>query len=201
MRRRHLEMLLTQVEGFEKPEAQTEQYATPAAVAAWMLHFAFMRGDLTDTVYDLGCGTGMLAVGAKLLGAEKVIGFDSDIRALRIARHNARKFDIEIEFVCCDISDVTGCAHTALMNPPFGAQSRGMDRPFLSKALELCDVVYTIHNAGSRGFIEQFIRPSVITDFSVLDFPIRRTFKFHKKDVEVIHVEMYKIESKKRDCY
>ena len=62
-----------------------------------------MQGDLEDSVQDLGCGTGILAIGAKLLGAKKVVGYDKDIKALEIAKLNARKLKAEVEFVQSDI--------------------------------------------------------------------------------------------------
>ncbi len=196
MKKKHLEMMLEKVEGFKSPKADKEQYATPATVASELLHFAFMKGDLTDTVYDLGCGSGIFAIGAKLLGAEKVIGFDDDKEVLEIARANAHKLDVDVEFVCSNISDVSGKAHTVVMNPPFGAQKKGSDRPFLRKALELSSVVYSIHNAQSAEFIKKFISPSVITEYKLIDFPIKRTFGFHKKERLVIKVEIYRIEKR-----
>ncbi len=196
MRKRHLEMLLEQVEGFRSPHPSKEQYSTPAIVAGELLHFAFMKSDITDTVYDLGCGTGILAIGAKLLGAEKVIGFDDDRGALEIARANADRLGIEVEFVCSSINEVCGKAHTVVMNPPFGAQVKGSDRPFLRKALEAGSVVYSIHNAGSTEFIKNFISPSVITEHRLIDFPVKRTFRFHTKKIQVIKVEIYRIEKR-----
>ncbi len=196
MRKRHLEILLEKVEGFRSPRPSKEQYATPAIVAAELLHFAFMKGDITDTVYDLGCGTGILAIGARLLGAEKVIGFDEDRDALEIARANAKRLGAEVEFVCSRIDQVCGKAHTVVMNPPFGAQMKGSDRPFLRKALEVSSVVYSIHNAGSTEFIRKFISPSVITEHRSIDFPVKRTFRFHTKEIQVIEVEIYRIEKR-----
>ncbi len=196
MRKKHLEMLLEQVEGFKSPKPEREQYATPATVAAELLHFAFMRGDITDTVYDLGCGSGILAIGAKLLGAEKVIGFDDDSDVLETARANAKRLGADVEFVCSRIDEVCGKTHTVVMNPPFGAQVKGSDRPFLRKALELSSVVYSIHNAGSTEFIKKFINPSVITEHKLIDFPIKRTFRFHTKEIQVIKVEIYRIEKR-----
>ena len=201
MRKKHLEMLLEQVEGFRAPKPAKEQYSTPATVAAELLHFAFMRGDIADTVYDLGCGSGVLALGAKLLGAEKVIGFDDDRDALEIARANAKKLGMDVEFVCCRIDEICGKAHTVVINTPFVAQVRGSDRPFLRKALELSSVVYSIHNAGSMEFIKKFISPSIITDYRSIDFPIKRTFRFHTKEMQVIKPEMYRIEKRQRDYY
>ncbi len=196
MRKKHLEMLLEELSGFSSPKPEREQYATPATVAAELLHFAFMRGDITDTVYDLGCGSGILAIGAKLLGAEKVIGFDDDKDVLETARANAKRLGVDVEFVCSGIDKVCGRAHTVVMNPPFGAQVKGSDRPFLRKALELSGVVYSIHNAGSTEFIKKFISPSVITEHKLIDFPIKRTFRFHTKEIQVIKVEIYRIEKR-----
>jgi putative methylase len=196
MRKKHLEILLEQIEGFRYPKPSKEQYATPAIVAAEILHFAFMRGDLKDAVYDLGCGSGILAIGAKLLGAEKVIGFDDDKDALETAWANAKRLGVDVEFVCSRIDEVGGKVHTVVMNPPFGAQMKGSDRPFLRKALEISSVVYSIHNAGSLEFIKKFTSPSIITEHRLTDFPIKRTFRFHTKEIQVIKVEIYRIEKR-----
>jgi putative methylase len=133
MKKRKLEMLLEQVKGFERPDVRREQYATPATVAAELLYFAFMNGDLEGSVVDLGCGTGVLAIGASLLKqdagllgrdagvTQKIIGIDSDISALVTAKDNARSLGAPVEWICCDIRDVCGQFDTVIMNPPFGA--------------------------------------------------------------------------------
>jgi putative methylase len=209
MKKRKLEMLLEKVKGFERPDVSREQYATPATVAAELLYFAFMNGDLEGSVVDLGCGTGMLAIGAGLLQQDagiiqKIIGIDSDISALVTAKDNARSLGANVEWVCCDIRDVAGtcgvCGHfdTVIMNPPFGAQEKGNDRPFLDKALELGCVIYSIHNAGSQSFIGSYIRGrGIITDVVTLKFPMRHTFKFHKKEIAYIDVELYRIKAER----
>lgn len=193
MKQRKLEMLLEQVDGFDSPNVNLEQYATPALLAAEILHFAYMQGDLEGTVFDLGCGTGMLAIGAKLLGAEKVVGFDIDNKALELARKNAGKLGVDVEFVHADIFEVEGHADAVVMNPPFGAQAKGNDRPFLLSALKTSDVIYSIHNCGSHDFISKFIGDASITDWYSTAFPMKRTFKFHKKEVEMVKVEIYRI--------
>jgi len=103
---------------------------------------------------------------------------------------------VDVEFVCSGIDEVCGKARTVVMNQPFGAQVKGSDRPFLRKALELSSVVYSIHNAGSTEFIKKFISPSVITEHKLIDFPIKRTFRFHTKEIQVIKVEIYRIEKR-----
>ena len=193
MKQRKLEILLEEIEGFSEPELELEQYQTPSLLAAEILHFAYMQGDLDDSVQDLGCGTGILAIGAQLLGARKVVGYDTDQKALEIAKLNATKLGVEVEFVFSDIADITGHVKTTLMNPPFGARVKGRDRPFLSSALRTSDVIYSIHNRGSFAFIQKFIKPAVITHSYVAKFPIKRIFDFHKKEREIIEVEIYRI--------
>ncbi len=86
------------------------------------------------------------------------------------------------------------------MNPPFGAQEKGNDRPFLDKALQSGCVIYSIHNAGSQSFIESYIRGrGIVTDVVRLKFPMRHTFKFHKKEIAYIDVELYRISDRKAD--
>ncbi len=193
MKQRKLEMLLEEIEGFSDPELELEQYQTPSPLAAEIMHFAYMQGDLDDSVQDLGCGTGILAIGAKLLGAKNVIGYDMDPKTLEIANINARKLGVEIDFVFSDIADIEGHVKTTVMNPPFGARVKGRDRPFLSSALRTSEVIYSIHNRGSLAFIQKFIKPAIITHSYVAKFPIKRIFDFHKKEREVIEVEIYRI--------
>jgi putative methylase len=193
MKQRKLEILLEEIEGFSNPELELEQYQTPSLLAAEILHFAYMQGDLNESVQDLGCGTGILAIGAKILGARKVVGYDADPKALEVAKKNAEKFGVEVEFVCSDITEVSGHVKTTLMNPPFGARVKGRDRPFLSSALRTSEVIYSIHNRGSLAFIQKFIKPAVITHSYVAKFPLKRTFDFHQKEREIIEVEIYRI--------
>jgi putative methylase len=199
MKKRKLEMLLEKVKGFERPDVSREQYATPATVAAELLYFAFMNRDLDGSVVDLGCGTGVLAIGASILQkdagvTQKIIGIDSDNSALETAKDNARSLGACVEWICSDVRDACGQFDTVIMNPPFGAQEKGNDRPFLDKALELGCVIYSIHNAGSQSFIESYIRGrGTVTDVVPLKFPMRHTYKFHTKEIAYIDVELYRI--------
>ena len=55
-------------------------------------------------VGDLGCGGGILALGAALLGAPLVIGFDVDAEALKICRRNAKAlFGDEADSPCIEL--------------------------------------------------------------------------------------------------
>jgi putative methylase len=193
MKRKQLEMMLERLEGFSRPSFQREQYATPAPVAAQMLFLAAMRGEL-GTVCDLGCGTGMLAIGAALLGA-RAIGVEIDGEALAIARRNAKKLNVDVDFIRTDVSSLAlKGIDTVVMNPPFGAQKASAgDRAFLSKALEIANTIYTLHNQGSEGFIRSFVLPCYVQEIYRIPFPLKRCFEFHSQDVKVIEVELYRI--------
>ncbi len=199
MNLRQLEIKLARLEGFARPVARLEQYQTPASVAARLLFHAYMQGAIEDKrICDLGCGTGILACGAAMLGASSVVGIDIDPLAVDQAQRNARLIGAEIEFVVGNVAsrDVDWtmfAADTVVMNPPFGAQKVHADRPFIDRSLELAGEVYGIFNAGSRPFVEAYTKGrAVIDEVIACSFPIPRTFAHHRKEraditVEVIH--------------
>ncbi len=51
-----------------------------------------------STVLDYGCGSGILAISAKKLGAKKVTGVDIDEQAILASNSNAKINDVNIEF-------------------------------------------------------------------------------------------------------
>ncbi len=193
MKKKQLEMMLERLEGFSRPSFQMEQYATPASVAAEMLFLAAMRGEL-GTVCDLGCGTGVLAIGAALLGA-RAIGVEIDSEALAIARRNAKRLDADVDFIRADVrSLLLAGIDTVVMNPPFGAQKASLgDRAFLSSAQKIAKTIYSLHNQGSEGFVRSFMKPCTVQEVYRMPFPLKRCFDFHSQDVKVIGVELYRI--------
>jgi len=77
--KRELEGQLAVVAGFEDPQAALEQYPTPPALAAHVIHLADLHDDIEGrTVLDLGTGTGMLTLGAALRGPARVIAVELD---------------------------------------------------------------------------------------------------------------------------
>lgn len=193
MKKKQLEIMLERLEGFDKPVPAREQYSTPASVAAELLHLAYLRGDL-GVVCDLGCGTGILAIGAALLGA-RAIGVEIDPGALATARRNAARVGAGVDFIRGDVSSIAlKGIDTVIMNPPFGAQkaSRG-DRAFLRKAIEISRVVYSLHNQGSEGFIRRFVEPCTVQEIYRIPFRLKRCFEFHSQDAKTIEVELYRI--------
>ena len=200
MRLKRLEMTLQRIDGFSRPRAALEQYQTPAPLAARLLYHALMKGDIEGKVVcDLGSGTGVLAIGAALLGAESVKGVDIDPKAVGVARANAVLLDADVEFIVADVQDAAlpallGSCDTVIMNPPFGAQKVHADRPFIDLALSVAPVTYSIFNAGSTQFIKTYTEGRAAIDERVGGvFPIKRTFAFHTQDVQEIGVEILRL--------
>ena len=54
------------------------------------------------SVLDYGCGSGILAIAAKLLGAARVAAVDRDPRALAVTRHNAARNGVTLEVASSD---------------------------------------------------------------------------------------------------
>jgi ribosomal protein L11 methyltransferase len=55
-----------------------------------------------ESVLDYGCGSGILAITAKKLGAGRVTGTDIDSNALQASRHNAKENAAAVDFVSPD---------------------------------------------------------------------------------------------------
>lgn len=200
MRLRTLEIALEGLEGFGRPDPRIEQYVTPAPLAARLLHHAHLLGDIGGkAVCDLGCGTGVLACGAVLLGAERVTGVELDPDALAVAGRNAARLGAEIALVRGDVRDPglirsLGSFDTVVMNPPFGAQDPHADRPFVDAALALAPVVYGIFNSGSLPFLEAYTAERAALEFAIGGvLPLKRTLPFHRRDVVEIEVEVVRM--------
>lgn len=196
MKRRELEMALQSLSPFSSPRPELEQYSTPAVIAADLLFDALARGDLEGRkVLDLGCGTGPLGIGAALLGADQVIGFDKDPTALEQAKVNAIKAGVEVEFRQAEVADVEEKGDTVIMNPPFGAQRKGADRPFLTTAMRCAPVIYSLHMSSTEDFVQRFARRSgfTATPLKRYKFGIPYMFEFHSKAKKEVDVTLFYI--------
>lgn len=200
MRLVHLEMALQRLSGFPSPKPALEQYATPAGVASRLLFHAASEGAIEGRrVLDLGCGAGIISCGAALLDAALVAGVDCDLEALGTARENARSLDVEVALICGEVGPAfplrPDSFDTVIMNPPFGAQRRHADRPFIDCALAAAPLVYGIFNTGSRPFVERYIDGRARIAAAVGGaFAIPRTFSFHRREIIEIPVEVLKLE-------
>ncbi len=224
VRKLDLEIALSRIEPHPSPKAHLEQYTITPEVAAELLYIAaYANDDVIDkTIADLGCGTGRLAIGSVLLGAEEAVGIDIDRTAVKAAHDNAEKMGVKekTQWIIADVAALHGAFDTVLQNPPFGVQKRKADRRFLEKALEVGNRVYSLHKSSQgkleparklkgRGhqlmsvlpspFLEQFIAKNggKITAVYTMPMIIPRIFVFHTKKKHQILVDLYIIETSK----
>lgn len=85
---KQLEQFLQGVDAFEKPKILLEQYITPPHIASCLLHTIQTKYSDLDgkMVADLGAGSGMLSIGALLMGAQHVVAFEIDLDAITVSR-------------------------------------------------------------------------------------------------------------------
>ena len=202
MKKKQLEMILQKVPSFEKPVSNLEQYQTPAEIAADILFIAFQFGDIENkTVFDLGCGTGIFSIGAKIMGAKKVIGADIDGNCLKVARKYAKENKMKITLIKKDIKDIKIKCDTIIMNPPFGAQksNKKADRKFIEKGFEMASIIYSLHLLKTISFIEKIVKSlkGEISFYKKYVFPIKYTYDFHEKKVLNYEVSLLRIFTKK----
>lgn len=202
MKRRDLERALEAVPDFDAPDPDREQYRTPPAVAADLLWQAALDGAIEgQAVLDLGCGTGMFAKGAVLLGADRVLGVDVDEAALAVAR----RLVPEATFVQADLvdwhPDRADRFDTVFMNPPFGAQkrNRGGDRVFYDRAKEAVGdrggTCWFLAQPKTERFLAAYARDlgATLERVAEWDYPIEARFAFHADAVRRFGVAGYRL--------
>ena len=198
-----LAIVLSGLKGFEMPKLKQEQYITDSEIAAAVLWNAYLIGDIENKVIaDLGCGTGILGIGALLLGARRVYFIDSDETSLAIAKNNILKVKSEsysvkdAEFICQDIGEFKADAEIVIQNPPFGTKIKHKDIIFLKKALEISKIVYSFHKSESKVFLDHFSAQNnaKITHIWGFKFPLKATFSFHRRQIHRIDVSCFRFE-------
>jgi len=202
IKKKDLEIRLEGIPTHPNPNPDLEQYSTPSTIAADVLFRAYYNGHIKGKkIADLGCGTGIFSIGSAYLGANSVEAVDIDEEAIRIAEKKAEEwslFDV-IDFELKDIKEFRTDVETVIMNPPFGSQKKGADLPFLNKAFEISRVVYTIHNAETESFLENFIKErghSLFWEKRYM-FEIGNMFEFHDKERKSFEVISYGINVKR----
>ena len=196
------------VQAFEKPKAELEQYPTAAHIASRMLMTMESDfGDLEDrSVCDLGCGAGVLSIGAAVLGAGSVLSVDVDPDALRVAQGNAEEFDgAPIDFVLSDVAQFGGTqgaaglrCDTVVMNPPFGTKRKGADVEFLRAAAAISSgSIYSLHKTSTRAHIAKVAATELQMEAQVLAelrYDLPKTMSFHKKKSVDVEVDLWRFE-------
>jgi putative methylase len=203
VKKKELEIFLQKIPSPKKPLPRLEQYMTPADIAADILFTAYQFGDIRDkTVVDLGCGTGIFSVGAALVGAKKVIGFDIDNDLIEMAKEFVKNNALKVDFFVEDVKDVEVRCDTVIMNPPFGAQksNKKADRRFIEKGFEISQILYSLHLRKTIPFLEKMIFSlgGDITYRKDYVFPIKWMFDFHESRVVNYDVTLLRIDTKRK---
>jgi len=198
VKQKELEMLLQKVGPHPRPSPELEQYSTPAIIAAEVLFLAHGLGDIEGRkVVDAGCGTGILAIGAKLLGASDVVAVDVDEVALEAAMRNASALGVDICLLTMDFALFPEMCDTVVMNPPFGAQKGNLhaDVEFLDHAAGIANVIYSFHKAETRDYMLRRLDGlgRKVTHELRFKFPIPHMFDFHRSEVQQVDVVLLRI--------
>lgn len=208
MNKKQLEIILQNLKEPVMPKLSLEQYAITGNLASEILNLAYLHGDIEGkVVFDHGCGTGRLAIGAAMLNAKFAVGIDIDKHSIKIAKENLKRHELytdkklPVNFVVCNLSNWHGRCDTVVQNPPFGIQTRHADRLFIQKAIECGRRIYSLHKNGykkTREFITKFVEANKgrIEQIQKFKFMIPHMFNFHKKPRLRYDVDLYIIEKK-----
>tara|TARA_Y100000310_G_C20700367_1_gene829155 strand:- start:1102 stop:1740 length:639 start_codon:yes stop_codon:yes gene_type:complete len=203
--KKQLAIALSHVKGFDQAKVSSEQYLTDSNIAADILWNCHILGDFSKVsgkVLDLGAGTGILGIGARLLSAVSVEFIENDSKAIDVLKANLGTMGIVslVDVRLCDLSSISSSDYNRknliIMNPPFGTKKKHADKEFLEKAFEIGDVVYSIHKSNTKGFVEAFARDSgfVITHSWEYQFPLLRSMEHHTKVKEFVDVTCFRFE-------
>ncbi len=206
MSKTELACILSKLKTFDNPKIYLEQYPTDSEIAADVLWHAALLGDIKGKcILDLGSGSGILGIGALIMGAKQVsfIDIDEDTESLLAKNLESIKSQYELsgttKFINKDITLVSkkdvGKIDLIVQNPPFGTKNKHIDWQFLEKAMHLSDVIYSFHKTETREYIEKKIADSgfKITHYFQFNFPIKKTMKHHKKKIERINVSCWRL--------
>ena len=154
-------MKISKMNGFKSPIIELEQYTTQGSLAARWIRLAKDMGDMQTgcTVADLGCGTGVLGLGALFCGASAAIMVDIDQSALDIVHDNAGSAGLSenVEIICSDVA-AANLEHTDLIlcNPPWGTQKMGADAPFFEAIRNAGVPAYVLHSSDAKHVAARF---------------------------------------------
>ena len=193
--KKQLEIELSKIiDDFKEPKIKFEQYMTPPEIAAFMIHYAWMKGEIENKkIIDIGAGTGMLGIGAAFLGGNvTMIEIDKD--AYEILKNNVAKTDHEIRLINKNIFDFDFDEEydTALINPPFGIKSENKDMDFIVEASKICKHIFSLHD-GSESNINNikslFEKNNLeIMESLMMDFNLKSTYPWHEEKNKILKV-------------
>ncbi|KAL0233811.1 hypothetical protein PCE1_002317 [Barthelona sp. PCE] len=200
MKKWELESFLQKLLRFENPDILKEQYSTPGNVLADFL-WDYGHNFQGKNVLDLGCGTGILSLGALMCGAANIVAIDIDPTALELFRQNMNDNgmgDAPITLVEANVLEHNFgdmIFDIVILNPPFGTKhNAGIDSRFLEIAIaHSTGLVYSFHKSSTRSHFTNFgVRHGFSADLvKQYSWVLENTYKFHKKRNMKIFVDLW----------
>ena len=197
MNKKELALRLSKLKRLDKYNLELEQYQTESELAADLLWNINLQDSIRGKIVaDLGCGNGIFGFGCLLLKSKLVYFVDKD--NLDIVKDNCSEFK-NAKFVNCDVSEFNKKVDIVIMNPPFGVQKRKADKSFLETAMKISKKIYSIHKIESKNFIEKLCKENnfAIKYVMKFKFPLKKSYKFHKKERYYVDVGLWCIEKLK----
>ena len=188
MNLKKLSIILSNLKSIDSPKLKYEQYQTSGELAAKMIWTA-VEDISGKTVCDLGCGNGILGIGALVMGAKSATFVDIDADSIETAKENAKSFK-NTKFVMSDVENFNEKFDTIVMNPPFGAQNKHYDKMFLEKAFLIANTVYSLHKFSTIEFLKKFAEKNNRTAEILFKakFPLKHQYEHHTKPVSSTEV-------------
>ncbi|RME78173.1 DNA methylase [Candidatus Woesearchaeota archaeon] len=200
--KKSLAVELSRLKTFTSPKVVLEQYPTDSEAAATVLWAAYMRGDIEDNIVaDLGAGTGILGIGAYLLGAKGVYFVEKDPDAICDLKENLARIQLDDNYTILeqDVCDVDITADIVLQNPPFGTRKEHADKLFLECAKNIAPIIYSVHKTSTLSFVKAWAKDNnyAITLQLPLHIQLKKQFphqtkKISRADVTVVRLEKIK---------
>ncbi|CAG9532551.1 unnamed protein product [Cercopithifilaria johnstoni] len=206
MKKKHFEWFLSQIESFQNFKIQLEQYSTSVELAEAILNVIAEDGCIDGcTVADLGCGPGILLLGAVKLGASYGLGVEIDEEAIGICQSNIERYDLgsSVDVICLDvtknISALKPIFDTVIMNPPFGTKNNaGIDLQFVKAGLSILKErgkLFSLHKSTTRQYITKFVLqklPGINSEcIAQLRWNLPATYAHHKRQSVDIEVDLW----------
>lgn len=205
MRQRHLAMQLSSLTPHPCQSIELEQYPTEGNLAAaWLTKIDIGDGFEGKHVLDLGAGNGVLGIGAAFLGAKHVTMVECDAVTVEVLQKNVRNVD---GMAMCTIleSRVEGRplalevpVDMAIMNPPWGVQTKRADRAFFETIFAMqIPLIHFIHSIEAEHLLplayeNGYELHSIYQD----DFRLPPAYAHHSKNKASTRIRCYRLEKK-----
>lgn len=207
-----LGIILSQLETFNSPKVRIEQYITDSQTASSALWNAYQLGEVKNKIIaDFGAGTGIIGIGALLLGAKEVVFIESDNSSIEILKKNLltiQKITKESKYELGkaiiqekEVKNVNINADTVIMNPPFGTKQEHADKEFLKVAFKSANVVYSFHKTTTTQFVRSYSNDSGFTPTNQWEYDILlpKTQHFHTKKLARVKTTFWRLERREKN--